>query len=168
MPWMALTAGQGKEDLDTHIPKHSKKKWESKEPKDEGKNGITRLVPQLTRERGYLTQARGRGSRDGRDPSVMWYGTLNEVRWRREIPRSQGIWTPAESVERASEKSQGEMIQSCPHLAKKLTARLEAGKSLLALPSPLSSNSNLKGSPSMGQNPQSPLRGAAVLPSTRQ
>lgn len=46
----ALTTGQGKEGLDTHVPKHSKKKWGSKEPKDD-KNGITCFVPQLTRER---------------------------------------------------------------------------------------------------------------------
>lgn len=70
-------------------------------------------------------------------------------------------------------KSQGEMTQSCPHLAKKLTALLEAGKSLLALPSPpLSSNSNLKGSTSIEQDPQSPYRelwfflpqGVSILP----
>lgn len=71
-----------------------------------------------------------------RPHSVMWYGTLNTVRWRREIPRSQGICTPAQSAERASEKSQGEMTQGCPQLAKKVTARLEAGKSPL-VPSPV-------------------------------
>lgn len=70
-----------KEGLDTHIPKCSKKDWESKEPKDEGNNGITCLVPQLTRERRYLIEARGREKQgQTRSHSVMWYGALNEVR----------------------------------------------------------------------------------------
>lgn len=87
---MALTTRQGKDGLDTDTAKHSKEKRESKEPKDEGKKGVTCLIPQLTRQRGYLTQTRGRGKQGWtRAHSVMWFGTLNEVRWRREIPRSQ-------------------------------------------------------------------------------
>lgn len=52
------------------------------------------------------------------------------------------------------------MTQSCPHLAKRFTALLEAGKSLLTLPGPPSSNSNfyLKGSSSLEQDSQSPFR----------
>lgn len=76
----SLQATKERKGLSTHIPKHSKKTWESKEPENEGKNGITCLVPRLTRERWYLTQARGR-ERQGwmRSHTVMRYGTLNGV-----------------------------------------------------------------------------------------
>lgn len=59
----------------------------SKKLENEDKNGIICLVPQLISERWYLTQARGREKQGWmRSHSVMRYGTLNEVVWRRETP----------------------------------------------------------------------------------
>lgn len=65
---------------------------------------------------------------------VVWDTERSEV--EEGDPQEPGICTPAQSAERASEKSQGEMTQGCPQLAKKVTARLEAGKSPL-VPSPV-------------------------------
>lgn len=159
-----------------------KKELEFQENKNEGQGEYTCLVSRLARERRYQTQTRGREKPGQTDPhGEMLWGTLNEVGQGREaLPTpTQSIWDPAVRMESGYAK---EKRLRAARTLPKLTALLEAGKSLLLspiTPSPPLSHHSLSSKATLGGQLQplleeqllssvgltQPLQGAAVLPS---